>query len=87
VINAVWDCSWVSVDTEEDFTNATATCILGSIEPLANWFSAICFSASETVKVSSRFCSGLPKLTATFSMAVKMYSTVLSTVASSRKFF
>ena len=48
--------------------------VSGSMEPGANCFSSIYLRASSGVRVSRPFWSGLPKLMATFSTAVRMTS-------------
>ena len=44
----------------------------GSMEPGAKWPSAQYCAASAEEMLSSHFCSGLPKLMAAFSTAVRM---------------
>ena len=57
-----------------DSANLTAASTFGSIEPGANCFWAMYSRASAGVRVSRPFWSGLPKLMATFSTAVRMIS-------------
>ena len=66
-----------------DSANFTAAWTLGSMEPGANWPSASYFLASAGVRWSSHCWSGLPKLTATFSTAVRMMSASASSSSAS----
>ena len=66
-----------------DSANFTAACTLGSIDPGANWPSAIYRSASAGVRESSHFTSGLPKLMATFSTAVRIIRVSASSCSAS----